>query len=158
MKLERYFSRFHLISALNEQGLIYYPVANGAAIRLGYAVGFSSGYAAEITSIQAAQQAGIAATANTAAEASAAGAVTVGCIPLLSSAHRFSVPVEANALVTQAAVGTIVDLQSANTIDINDAVTLGFGFHIDAIDVSAPAIAANAYGFAIGHFKYVAAS
>jgi hypothetical protein len=68
------------------------------------------------------------------------------------------VPVEANALITQAAVGTIVDLQSANTIDIADAVTLGYGFRIDAIDVSAEAIDANAYGFAIGHFEYVAAS
>jgi len=160
MKLERYFNRFHLISALNVQGLIYYPVANGQAIRLGYAVGFSSGYAQEITTIQAVAQAGIAATANTAAEASSAGAVTVGCIPVGSGigTHRFAVPVEANALITQAAVGTIVDLQSANTIDISDAVTLGYGFRIDAIDVSPEAIDANAYGFAIGHFEYVAAS
>lgn len=158
MKLERYFNRFHLISALScYPGLVYYPVANGQAIRLGYAVGFSSGYAQEITTTQAVAVAGIAATANTAAEASAAGAVNVGVIPLLPG-HRFAVPVEANALITQAAVGSIVDLQSANSIDIADAITLGFGFRIEAIDVSAEAIDANTYGFAIGHFEYVAAS
>ena len=158
MKLERYFSRFHLISALScEPGIIYFPVANGQAIRLGYVVGFSAGYAQEITSIQDAVIAGIAATANTAAEASSAGAVSVGVIPI-KQGHRFSVPVEANALVTQAAVGTLIDLQSANTVDISDTVTLGYGFRVEAIDVSSKAIAANAYGFVIGHFEYKAAS
>lgn len=157
MKLGRYFNRFHLISALNPQGLMYFPVANGQAIRLGYMVGFSSGYAQEITTIQGVQIAGIAATANTAAEASSAGAVKVGVIPLTRD-HRFSVPVEANALITQAIVGTIIDLQSANTVDVSDAITLGYGFRVDDIDVSTPAKAANAYGFAIGHFEYVAAS
>lgn len=157
MKLERYFNRFHLISALNVQGLKYYPVANGQAIRLGYAVGFSSGYAQEITSIQGVAVAGIAATANTAAEASSAGAVQVGVIPINPS-HIFAVPVEATDLITQAQVGLIYDLQSANSIDEADAITLGYGFRIDDIDVSAEAIDANAYGFAIGHFEYVAAS
>lgn len=157
MKLERYFSRFHLISALASQGLIYYPVKSGQAIRLGYAVGFSGGYAQEITSIQGVAFAGIAATANTAAEASADGAVYVGVIPPLPQ-HRFAVPVEQNAVIAQTDVGGINDLQSAYSIDINDDITLGIGFRIDDFDASAEAVDANTNGFAIGHFEYVAAS
>lgn len=157
MKLERYFNRFHLLSALSQQGNRPFLVKSGQQIRLGYAIGFNAGYVQEITTIQDVQWAGISANANTAAEASADGVVTAMVIPL-SSLHTFAVPVEQNALITQAAVGTIVDLQSANTIDINDAVTRGWGFRIDAIDVSDEAIDANAYGFAIGHFEYVAAS
>ena len=157
MKVERYFDRFHLINALNPAGLVYYPVASGELIRLGYAVGFSSGYALEITTIQGVAVAGIAATANTAAEAVADGTVTVGVIPFLPQ-HRFVVPVEATDLITLAQVGEIYDLQSANTLDEGDAITLGYGFRVEAIDVSTEAVAANTYGFAIGHFEYIAAS
>lgn len=157
MKLERYFDRFHLIGALSDVGLLYYPVKIASAIRLGYAVGFTSGYANEITSIQAVPFAGIAATANTAAEAVADGTVSVGVIPPLPQ-HRFAVPVEATDLITLAQVGDIYDLQAAYSIDENDAITLGYGFRIDAIDVSTEAIAAETYGFAIGHFEYIAAS
>jgi hypothetical protein len=158
MKLERYFNRFHLISALDPSGLIYFPVANASAIRIGYMVGNSSGYAAEITSTQeTAIPFGIAATANSAAEAAGAGAVSVGVIPLLPQ-YRFAVPVGATDLITQAQVGLIYDLQAANNIDEGDAITFGYGFRVDAIDVSAEAIAANTFGFAIGHFQYIAAS
>src|SRR3990167_10084353 len=149
MKLERYFNRFHLISCLSYQGLLYYPVANGSAIRLGYAIGNSSGYAAEITSIQAVAFFGIAATANTAAEASSDGAVDVGVIPPYPH-HRFAAPLEATDLITQAQVGAIYDLQSANSLDDADAITLGYGFRVDAIDVSAEAVDSTTFGFAIG--------
>lgn len=156
----KYLAGFRLLSNLGPGGLVQIPVANGDAVRRNYAVGYSSGYCQEITSLQetgAKVLAGIAQSTNTAAEASSAGALNVEVLPI-SKHLRFIVPVEANALITQAAVGTIVDLQSANTIDISDLVTLGMGFVIDDIDVSAPAIAANTYGFAIGHFDYVAAS
>ena len=66
---------------------------------------------------------------------------------------QFIVAVEADALITQSAVGTLVDLQSVNTIDISDTtIATGPGFWIDEIDVSTAAIAANTFGFAIGHF------
>lgn len=66
---------------------------------------------------------------------------------------QYIVAVEENALITQTAVGTLVDLQSVNTIDINDTtIATGPGFWIDEIDVSVAAIAANTFGFAIGHF------
>lgn len=157
MKLERYFNYFHLLSPLDCSGLRTFPVANAQAIRRGYMVGFSSGYALEITSVQDAVVAGVAATANTAAEASSDGAVTVSVIPILPQ-HRFAVPVEATDLITVAQVGALYDLQSANSIDEADTVTLGYGFRVEAIDVSTEAIDANTFGFAIGHFEYKAAS
>lgn len=156
----KYLNGFRLLNALETGGLIQIPVANGQAVTRGRVVGWSSGYCQQITSLQesgAKVVAGIAYSTNTAAEASSAGVLNVEVVPLHRH-YRFMVPVEANALITQAAVGTIVDLQSANTIDIADLVTLGLGFVVDDIDVSAQAVAANTYGFAIGHFDYVAAS
>lgn len=162
MKLERYFNKFRLIGSLNEvAGIRYFPVANASAIRSGYMVGQNgSGYWAEITSLQGVSSCGIAVTANTATEADGDGTVEVGVIPIDSgsSGMQFAVPVEATDLITVAQVGLIYDLQSAYSIDENDAVTLGLGFRVDAIDVSDEAIDANTYGFAIGHFEYIAAS
>jgi len=155
----KYINGFRLLNPLTF-GLQQLGVKSGQAIRRNYVVGYSSGYAAEITSLQesgAKVALGIAQSANTAGEAVSDGTVTLDYIPVLGN-YRWMVPVEANALITAAAIGTIVDLQSANTIDIADLVTLGHGFVIDDIDVSAPAVAANAYGYAIGHFAYVAAS
>jgi len=70
----------------------------------------------------------------------------------LDTNTQYIVPVAANALITQSAVGTIVDLNANDDIDISDTVTEGIGFFIDEIDVSAAAIVANPYGYAIGHF------
>jgi hypothetical protein len=162
MKLERYFNNFRLISALDPtRGARYFPVAIGSAIRKGYIVGQNgSGYWAEITTLQGVISCGVAVTANTAAEAVANGTVNVGVIPIDSGASsmQFAVPVEATDLITVAQVGLIYDLQSANSIDENDAVTYGLGFRVDAIDVSAEAIVANTFGYAIGHFEFIAAN
>ena len=65
---------------------------------------------------------------------------------------RFIVAVEATALVAQADVGNLVDLQSVNTVDEADIVSANPGFRIEEIDVSADAIAANTYGFVVGRF------
>jgi len=162
MKLERYFNKFRLISAQDPiAGVKYYPVAISSRIRSGYMVGQNgSGYWAEITSLQGVISAGIAVTENTAAEAVANGTVNVGVIPINSgSSHlQFAVPVEATDLITVAQVGLLYDLQSANSIDEADAITYGLGFRVDAIDVSAEAIVANTFGFAIGHFEYISAA
>lgn len=158
MKLERYADRFRLISKLDDSGLRSYPVASGVAISRGDVVILTSGYANPATTLQGdVNVVGVAASANTAGEASADGAVNVSVIPLNPS-HQFAVPVVATDLITVAQVGLAYDLQNANDIDEGDAVTLGWGFFVDAIDVSSEAIAANTYGFAIGHFEYVAAS
>jgi hypothetical protein len=162
MKLERYFNKFRLISAQDPiAGVKYYPVAIGSLIRAGYMVGQNgSGYWAEITTLQGVISCGIAVTANTAAEAVANGTVNVGVIPINSGSAslQFAVPVAATDLITLAQVGLLYDLQAANNIDENDAITYGLGFRVDAIDVSAEAIVANTFGFAIGHFEFIAAN
>jgi hypothetical protein len=73
----------------------------------------------------------------------------------LNPATRFIVPIAADAVATQTAVGLWVDLEANDDIDISDAVTTGLGFFIDDIDITADAIAANTYGYAIGHFGLV---
>ena len=162
MKLERYFAKFRLISELRTPpGIVYHPVANGSAIEAGSVVGQNgSGYWAEITTLQSVISCGIAVTTNTAGEASADGAVNVGVIPIDSGASgmQFAVPVAATDKITVAQVGLIYDLEAAETIDEGDAVTFGLGFRVDAIDVSDEAIDANAFGFAIGHFEFIAAN
>jgi len=55
-------------------------------------------------------------------------------------------------LIATTDVSLVVNLNSTcNTIN-GTAITEGIGFFIDEIDVSADAIIANTYGFAIGHF------
>ena len=73
----------------------------------------------------------------------------------MSPMHRFRVPVEENAVITQAAVGTIVDLQSTGTVDINDTTVTSNGFLIQEIDAGTDAVAVNTYGYAIGIFVAV---
>lgn len=73
----------------------------------------------------------------------------------LDTKTQYIVPVAAPSVITQTAVGTICDLQSNDDIDTGDNVTEGVGFFIDRIDISAAAIVANTYGYAIGHFEVV---
>lgn len=81
------------------------------------------------------------------------GDLSVQVIPPMPQ-YQFIVPVEANAKIAQTAVGTTIDLQSVNTVDISDTTgaSNAMGFFVDEIDVSATAVAANTYGYAIGHF------
>lgn len=64
--------------------------------------------------------------------------------------YKFWVPVEEDAAIAIADVGLIVDLQSNNSIDVNDTTCVAWGFHILDYDVSTGALAANAYGYAYG--------
>jgi hypothetical protein len=73
----------------------------------------------------------------------------------LDTKTQYRVPVAAASVITQTAVGTTVDLQANDDIDLGDLVTEGIAFMIDEIDISAAAIAANTYGYAIGHFVIV---
>ena len=68
----------------------------------------------------------------------------------IGSKTQYMVPVEENAVLAQTAIGTNVDLEDVNNLDVSDVRTEGLGFRIDAIDISADAIAANTYGYAIG--------
>jgi hypothetical protein len=73
----------------------------------------------------------------------------------LNTKTQYIVPVAADALITTTAIGTTVDLEANDDLDISDLVTEGIAFMIDDIDVSADAIVANTYGYAIGHFVTV---
>ena len=86
--------------------------------------------------------------------AGALGTKDILVIPALPN-YRFSVRVD-NALITRTSVGTYADIGTANgAISTADVPTEGWGFKIDDIDVSAEAVAANAYGYAIGHFEMI---
>ncbi len=67
---------------------------------------------------------------------------------------QFIVPVGNDALITIGARGEIFDLHAKGSIDLADTTgdANAPGFFVDEIDVSAAAIAANTFGFAIGHF------
>lgn len=148
---------FTYLGTVENNGLRYYPVTSGVAISIGDFIIITSGYAALGTTLQGVIGVGIAQSGNTAAEASTDGAVSVAVLPLDQS-HQFMVPCEDDAVIVRTDVGTIRDLQSEDGIDNGDTVTLGLGFYIDDFDVSAEAIDAFTYGFAVGHFEYVAAS
>jgi len=113
-----------------------------------------SGYATNATVAFAATFLGIAA-ADCDNSSGDAGTLDVEYFPV-DTTTQYIVPVAANALITQTAVGTIVDLEANDDIDISDTtIAAGPGFFIDRIDVCADAVAANTYGYAIGHFAYV---
>ncbi len=146
-------SGFLLLSTLQADGLRWYKadadnIAKGDALH-----DDTTGYATNATTAFAATFLGIAAAAVDNSGGSK-GDENVPVIPALRQ-YRWIVPVEADALITQTAVGTIVDLQSCNTIDISDTtISGGPGFFIDEIDVSDAAVAVNTYGYAIGHFEF----
>lgn len=73
----------------------------------------------------------------------------------LDTKTQYSVPVAANAVITRDAIGSCVDLENNDDIDISDTNSEGIVFRIDDIDISATAIAANTYGYAIGHFEVI---
>jgi hypothetical protein len=74
----------------------------------------------------------------------------------LDTKTQYSVPVAANAVITRDAIGSCVNLENNDDIDISDVETEGIVFRIDDIDISAEAILANTYGYAIGHFEVIA--
>ena len=137
-----------------------FKVAAAVAIAFGDAliIGGNAGYISLATTLQGnILFKGVANSANTAAEANADGDEDVEVIPPLPE-YDFMVPCEATGVIAQTDVGLIYDLQTEDGIDEADLVTFGFGFHIDAIDISSAAVAANTNGYAIGHFEYLAAS
>ena len=145
---------FDLLSQIATGGLRIYGaavvnIAKGDALH-----DDTTGYATNATTAFAATFLGIAAAAAD-NSAGSKGDINVYVIPPLGQ-YQFIVPVEEDALITQTAVGIIVDLQSVNTVDISDTtIAAGPGFFIDEIDASTLAVAANTYGYAIGHFQLV---
>lgn len=153
MKLAVYQTHgFYLLSSIAPGGLRHYPVAAATSIVKGDYVVPSSGYAATATAVQAA----VLGIANADADNSsgAAGDIDVEVIPLLPQ-YSFSVPVAANAVIAQSYVGETYDLQNNDDIDLADTgISAGhIGFLVDDFDASTEAVAANTYGYAIGHWQ-----
>lgn len=145
---------FFLLSQLEANGLRWYPADTDDISKGDALFDDGSGYATNAITAMASTFLGIAA-ASIDNSSGSKGDLDVPVIPPLPQ-YQFIVPVEANALITQTAVGTIVDLESVNTIDISDTtIASGPGFFIDEIDASSDAIDVNTYGYAIGHFTYV---
>ena len=154
---KKYLDAFQCLTEIPTGAIRTYPVTSGVAIDKGDAIIITSGYAALATALSTATFAGIALDTNTAAEASADGAVDVQVIQPLPSL-QFRVPVTATDLITLAQVGLAYELQDEKSIDENDAATAYWGFFVDSIDVSTEAVAINTYGYAIGHFVSLATS
>jgi len=152
-KVNRYFANGFI--PLSEPPARRYMLADAVAIVKGDALHDNgSGYATNATTAFAATFLGIAA-ADCDNSGGSAGDLSVEYYPVDIKTHHF-VPVAANALITQTAVGSICDLEANDDIDISDTtIAAGPGFFVDEIDVSTEAVAVNTYGYAIGHFAYV---
>jgi len=85
--------------------------------------------------------------------AGADGDLNILCVLANDITNEWWVPVEDQSLITRDDVGTIVDLQSEDGIDVDAAVTnTGIGFLIEGFDAGAAAVSANTYGYARGRF------
>ena len=124
--------------------------ATAAAVTIvkGDALHWSAGTLTNGTVAFAATFAGIAA-------ADCASGETVEYYPA-DTKTQYKVPVAANTvLVATTHIGPNCDLSACNNIAVNDDPTEGVAFQIDDVDISADAIVANTYGYAIGHFRII---
>ncbi len=135
-------------------GLRPFPCGSGVAVSKGDLLIGNAGYIAVATTLEGnAEILGVAMTDCTAAEASADGALDILVLPI-SDQYQFIVPCEATDLITLAQVGKLYNIESEDGIDEGDASDdEGWTFRVDAIDVSTEAVAANTFGYAIGHFE-----
>jgi len=140
---------FRLVSKLNTSGLRWYPCSGSLALEKGDAIVITSGVCARATADIGITFAGIAYTTNTAAESAAL--VKLAVIPPLPH-YQFKVKVGSEDLITAGQIGYAYDIDSEISIDENDTTWTTWGFYVDEIDVSAEAIDANTYGYAVGHF------
>lgn len=148
----KYLLGFNLLTDL-VGGLKTYPVAASVTVAKGdFLQDNGSGFAQLGTGL-ATTGLGVA-VADADNSSGIAGAINVQVIPIHSQ-HQFIVPVEANTVIARTNVGTIVDLESEDGIDIGDVTVTANGFKIDDFDASTDAVAANTNGFAIGHFEAV---
>ena len=112
-----------------------------------------NGYATNAVTAFASNFLGVAA-ADCNNSAGAAGDLDVEIYPPTDQC-QYIVPVAENAVITRTIVGTYVDLENNDDVDISDNVTEGWSFFIEEIDASTEAVAANTYGYAIGRFRVV---
>lgn len=142
-------SGFRLDGSVDEGDVQWFGQALNTTITQGQALKTAAGLVTPIASAFASGFIGIALFAQ----------VTVGVsIPIAVITPNpnkfFWAPVLSAALVTIAAVGTMVDLFSTTGIgvDITDTTLASWGFEVCDFDASTLAVAANAAGFVKGRF------
>ncbi len=128
----------------------YMPAAAVNIVKGDYIEDDGAGFATNAGTAFAATGLGVAA-ADCDNSAGAAGALNVEYYPI-DTKTQYIVPVDAAALATATARGSMVDLEHNDDVDLSDTVTEGIGFMVDEIDVTAEAIIGNAFGYVIGHF------
>jgi hypothetical protein len=96
---------------------------------------------------------GLATNADTAFAATHMGVAAADVVG--DSSTEYVVPVSTNALISTTIIGTVCNLGNNDDLDISSNPVTGIGFRVDDIDVSTDAVAANTYGYAIGHFVVV---
>jgi len=153
-KLSKYQAEgFYLISQPNNGGLRKYMLSAPAAINKGDALADAgTGYVTDAGADLAATFVGIAAESTTVA----GGQLEIMVIPPQPQ-NQFSVPCD-TTVIAQTDIGELCDLGADSShLNPGDAVTTGWAFVVDDIDVSAEALAADTQGYAIGHFEMRAA-
>lgn len=149
---KNYQDGFILLSQLETSGLKHYPVTASTIIDIGDVCVLTSGYIITTATLLAYTFCGVANGDCTAAEATATkGTIDIPAIPPYQH-YQFIVPCENTAVLDQADVGLCYDAEANHSITNTAVVTTYWGFFVDAIDISAEAIAAETYGYAIGHF------
>ncbi len=158
MKLSTYQANgFYPLETVPAEGLLSLPVASGVTIVKGDYIIPSSGYATNTATAAQVACFGIAAE-NADNSAGSDGDINVLVIPI-DSKTKFSVPVAVPAAgktkITRAEVGTCVDLEANDDVDLTDTTITAsaLGFWIEDYDDSAEAVDGNTYGYAIGHFR-----
>ncbi len=155
-KMKRYHSRgFLLLSQLETSGMRYYPPEAAVRLYVGDSLYMTSGTASLAADGDwTIAFCGISGADLTAAEATAGK--KIGVIPPLLQ-YQFIVPVlNDTVLVATTHIGNAYGPHSvAYGLDVSDTDETVYRFFVDDIDISADAIAANTYGYAIGHFTHV---
>lgn len=84
--------------------------------------------------------------------AGSSGDLNVLCVSCNDSTNEYWVPVEDGTVIARGDVGTIVDCQTEDGIDVDNAAAKDLGFLIEGFDASTAAVAINTYGYARGRF------
>lgn len=148
----KYEMGFQPVSAANTLGACKIGVSSAVTIAKGDVIDSTAGYATLATALSTSTIGVALHDANNSAGAS--GAIDVLYMPIDANV-KYIAPVEANTGIAVANVGLMYDLSSEDGITLADTTITRMGFRVDDYDASAAAVAANTYGFAIGHFTAV---
>lgn len=151
----KYILGFRLLSPLEADGLAWRKAAAVAIVKGQAIFDDGDGYATNTATAFAQTFQGVAA-ASVDNSGGSVGDLDVPIIPPRPN-YKFIVQNESATQIAQTDVGEIVDLESADGIDVTDTTCVHWGFQVDKIDITTEALAADGVavtggGFAIGRF------